>query len=492
MSQHPWCSDVARDTAIRAAEDAAASERPPLQEWLDLPDRVARLEEQMALAHAAARLNASAAVTKSRSADARTEETSQAVVHIDTESTINEEQDHARLLAVADDSGCGSRAVSADHAAGAAGGSSAADRAAVSGLRTERVTLELTGRFDIPPSAWPWEMIFNHDVRVTLEPGDSVRVVPSDEADAEVERMRAEVDTVKADAVAKWTSMNSAICQLGEVTTERDAAIRERDAAMASVAELKKQLPDGMEQCTITFHECGKGHGWLSATNWVQYPCPHCERDALKARVALLEGAQRADDERLRAACKTVWPDRDHDCDTPEWLADEVLGLRARVAALEAKQADHFADASKMVDADAEPVAVASRAPDGYAYEYHSTFGNYTIRRFNGGESENGSKPIRAVPYWLDAPPPPRGWLTEEERKAVEYFSRFCDTNVVPTDWDKMAAQLRSLLSRNSPPRVRMPADPECSTMADYGRAWKECVDAVRAALKEAGVEVIE
>ena len=41
---HPWCQDVPRDEAVRAAEDAAASERPPLPEWRDLPERVARLE----------------------------------------------------------------------------------------------------------------------------------------------------------------------------------------------------------------------------------------------------------------------------------------------------------------------------------------------------------------------------------------------------------------------------------------------------------------
>ena len=42
---------------------------------------------------------------------------------------------------------------------------------------THRVTLELTGRFDTHPSTWPWESIFNCDIRARLEPGDSVRVV---------------------------------------------------------------------------------------------------------------------------------------------------------------------------------------------------------------------------------------------------------------------------------------------------------------------------
>ncbi len=47
-NEHPWCPDVSRDTAVRAAEDAAASERPPLPEWRDLPERVAALEREVA------------------------------------------------------------------------------------------------------------------------------------------------------------------------------------------------------------------------------------------------------------------------------------------------------------------------------------------------------------------------------------------------------------------------------------------------------------
>lgn len=42
------------------------------------------------------------------------------------------------------------------------------------------------------------------------------------------------------------------------------------------------------------------------------------------------------------------------------------------------------------------------RKPDGYAYDYDSPFGGI---RFNNGEPVNGSKPTRAIPYWLGAPP---------------------------------------------------------------------------------------
>jgi hypothetical protein len=39
-------------------------------------------------------------------------------------------------------------------------------------------------------------------------------------------------------------------------------------------------------------------------------------------------------------------------------------------------------------------------SPSGYAYRYHSPFGDTCIR-FNGGEEVNGGRPIEAVPYWF-------------------------------------------------------------------------------------------
>lgn len=59
------------------------------------------------------------------------------------------------------------------------------------------------------------------------------------------------------------------------------------------IAELERQLPDGMKHCTILSKECEKGHGWLTATNWVQYGCPTCERDALTPTAAVLGAAKR-------------------------------------------------------------------------------------------------------------------------------------------------------------------------------------------------------
>lgn len=58
---------------------------------------------------------------------------------------------------------------------------------------------------------------------------------------------------------------------------------RRIDELEAENARLRKQLPVEMQDCTILFRECAKGHGWLTATNWVQHGCPTCERERLRA-----------------------------------------------------------------------------------------------------------------------------------------------------------------------------------------------------------------
>lgn len=55
----------------------------------------------------------------------------------------------------------------------------------------------------------------------------------------------------------------------------------EVERLQARVAELESQLPEEMKHCTIIFKECDKGHGWLTATNWVQHGCPKCEFDRI-------------------------------------------------------------------------------------------------------------------------------------------------------------------------------------------------------------------
>ena len=56
--------------------------------------------------------------------------------------------------------------------------------------------------------------------------------------------------------------------------------------AIDRIAELESQLPEGMKNCTITFHECKYGHGRLTATNWVDHGCPTCARLLLENDIA--------------------------------------------------------------------------------------------------------------------------------------------------------------------------------------------------------------
>lgn len=64
------------------------------------------------------------------------------------------------------------------------------------------------------------------------------------------------------------------------------------DAFLANeerMAKMQKQLPEGMENCTIVFEECKKGHGNLRGTNWVKHECGQCKIDGLglKLRIAV-------------------------------------------------------------------------------------------------------------------------------------------------------------------------------------------------------------
>ena len=52
------------------------------------------------------------------------------------------------------------------------------------------------------------------------------------------------------------------------------------------LAATNARLPDGMKDCTILFKECALGHGWLTATNWVQHGCPTCAIAAANAKLA--------------------------------------------------------------------------------------------------------------------------------------------------------------------------------------------------------------
>jgi len=52
------------------------------------------------------------------------------------------------------------------------------------------------------------------------------------------------------------------------------------------IETLQAQLPTEMPGCTILFKECEKGHGRLTATNWIDHGCGTCALESLKAQLA--------------------------------------------------------------------------------------------------------------------------------------------------------------------------------------------------------------
>ena len=78
---------------------------------------------------------------------------------------------------------------------------------------------------------------------------------------------------------------------------ERQRAVWQEhfDHMAMQIADLERQLPEGMKHCTIQFLECEKGHGRLKADNWIDNGCHWCQ--IAEARNAALEEAAKVADE---------------------------------------------------------------------------------------------------------------------------------------------------------------------------------------------------
>jgi hypothetical protein len=95
-----------------------------------------------------------------------------------------------------------------------------------------------------------------------------------------------------------------------------------------------------------------------------------------------------------------------------------------------------------------------------------------------------------------EAPPQPRGWLTEEEREVLA-FVLFEAKRTYHKKYDGVIKAVESLLARSSPPEVVLPGSgatdewlPDFTRGCGVGR--NKCIDQVRAALAAAGVAVKE
>jgi hypothetical protein len=72
-------------------------------------------------------------------------------------------------------------------------------------------------------------------------------------------------------------------------------SIEEVDALIDRIDELEGQLPDEMQDCTIVFEPCDKGHGTLRGTNWLKVDCPYCRIDELTYLVTELDAHEGAE-----------------------------------------------------------------------------------------------------------------------------------------------------------------------------------------------------
>lgn len=88
-----------------------------------------------------------------------------------------------------------------------------------------------------------------------------------------------------------WLLNYIAGLQLKCADLKADYLRRHKDAVdrYEQIERLQAQLPEGMKDCTIQFIQCPKGHGRLTATNWVQRGCDVCRLEGL-LRIAYSSG----------------------------------------------------------------------------------------------------------------------------------------------------------------------------------------------------------
>jgi hypothetical protein len=355
--------------------------------------------------------------------------------------------------------------------------------AADTGMRTERITLEVTHNAALSAREWRmWRTIF--DPRY----GESVRVVSDEEREAALP----DVSDQDGDRVAiDWQGLTKVL------QAERDAANRERDAAVAE-SERRLRLCETMKRDgdSARFHAA-----------------------VAQARVAELEEARKRFDTALEEARDAsgindfivqrdeAFDERDaaireRDELRKSWLRSEESGtrllaqrnaaldaadgLRKRVAELEqsimlCSGSCGFAGRSTQAASgggEGEPVAFGVRMKSG------------TFKGFLFPSREKASKCAELITdevvAFFQEPPQPRGWLTGEEREALEWWGGK-DCPVSHGQVNAWRGAIRNLLARSSPPEVVLP----CSWKTIQGELvclHREVIEALAAA----GVEVKE
>ena len=331
-----------------------------------------------------------------------------------------------------------------------------------SGMRTERVTLEITYNPNIfpPTTRWAWESL----LRLRSNDGESVRVVEETHFD-----------------------------DLAQVAMERDAAIRERDEAwqIAQTFEslclgeharnkVLKARVDELEARTST---AGEGS---------------CDADAasgsgvIRDMIDILR-SNTADADEKHAAMSTLV-----EAVCPGWaLTQAASGGGESIGRKLAERLGRFADRLESGELDmpsasgggeGEPVVDDSPFVWAVIQKGRDHSWCFAFRRHKDqAQEEFPPSEFVHVPLYRQ-PPQPRGWLTSEEREAVEWV---CDLgSPLKSSGAYVINSLRSLLARSSPPEVVLPENPY--TPSKWREGFEHALRIVRNELVNAGVDVKE
>ena len=283
-----------------------------------------------------------------------------------------------------------------------------------SGMRTERVTLEVTHGAALSAREWRmWRTIF--DPRY----GESVRVVEEELSDAWAQR-------------------------LARLTEERDAAIRERDQIRENARADHNIAKAACDERDAAIRERESWKLLADRTN---------ERlSAAEARVAELK------------------------------KRSSFLSQHKEAYAYETMLDGWEIGSREWAEAEPELHWIKLTAP-----ENDAAGGGLEVKPAASGSGEGEPYMVTAsgIPLYR-APPPPRGWLTEEERDLIAW--------IVDEDayTEKAQSIAKGLLARSTPPEVVKPSRSMYTVSSPYAHGWDECDRAYRSAIAAAGVAVKE
>lgn len=416
---HAWCSDPARDEAVRAAEDNRQGPLPTLEE---------------------------AIATITRKGNRMTKSEAQA----------------------------------AEYRA------EAKDRAEPNGLRTERVVLEVTmpaSHQQLHPKVWPWKSMLSK-WGFGYSPGESVRVF---EEDARSITQNLAADRF-ASAVAEADTLSARVASLEE---QLEIAACRAATAENRVAELEQNR----ERFEAALEEARTAEQIA---------------EALLRRYGLNGTVQR-----LEAMCKdsgktVVWEEFEDNQENTDGTTDgmavspvvDVSGHRDLCGQTpgSAEVAGGLAPAASV--AANGPAGPESSEPDAWGVRRKGGVGGVVHRLFRSSAEQSAEQYGGTVVPLYTAPPPARGWLTEEEREAVEAaratFSLGCAGMPEDGGWYKLHKRrqdaMLAILDRSTPPEVVLPKKPltfryENNAIRNRDGRWLEALAAAGVKVKEVGRE---